>query len=129
MGVTAHYPQFIAAWGREHNFGAPILADCDHAVSLNYVGLYEDVLPANLRLTSKRAVIGISRDAIVRSLWVTEEPGEGPSDEVVAEAITATKGKVVSLRLPEGSRVHATGAECPHDTDQKGCPNKGQCRT
>jgi peroxiredoxin len=47
------------------HFGVPILADYDHEVSKAYVGLYEDVLPANLRLTSKRAVLGISRDGIL----------------------------------------------------------------
>lgn len=44
-GVTGHYPQLIAAWDRENDFGVPILADYDHEVSRAYVGLYEDVLP------------------------------------------------------------------------------------
>jgi peroxiredoxin len=91
-GVTGHYPQLNAAWDKEHHFGVPILADYDHEVSRAYVGLYEEVLPANLRLTSKRAVLGISRDGIVRSIWVTETPGEGPTDEVVASAISAARG-------------------------------------
>jgi len=90
-GVTGHYPQLIAAWDREFRFGVPILADYDHEVSRAYVGLYEDVLPQNLRLTSKRAVVGISRDGIVRSVWVSEVPGEGPTDAVVAEAIEAAR--------------------------------------
>ncbi len=74
-GVTGHYPQLIAAWDKEHAFGVPILADYDHEVSKAYVGLYEDRLPAGLRLTAKRAVLAISKDGVVRSVWVTEIPG------------------------------------------------------
>jgi glutaredoxin-dependent peroxiredoxin len=59
--VTGHYPQLLAAWDREQLFGAEVLADYDHEVSRAYVGLYEDVLPAGLRLTTKRAVVGVSR--------------------------------------------------------------------
>jgi glutaredoxin-dependent peroxiredoxin len=91
-GVTGHYPQLIAAWDREHSFGVPILADYDHEVSTTYVGLYEDVLPVGLRLTSKRAVLGISKDGVVRSLWVSEVPGVGPDDAVMRTAIDAARG-------------------------------------
>jgi peroxiredoxin len=91
-GVTGHYPQLIEAWDDQHHFGVPVLADYDHEVSRAYVGLYEDILPRGLRLTTKRAVIGISADGIVRSVWVSEDPSEGPSDEVVRQAITAAAG-------------------------------------
>lgn len=91
-GVTGHYPQLIAAWDREHHFGVPILADYELEVCRTYVGLYTEILPANLRNTSKRAVLGISSDGVVRSAWVSEVPGVGPSDEVVAEAIAAARG-------------------------------------
>ena len=76
----------------EFHLGAEILADYDHEVSRAYVGLYEDTLPANLRLTSKRGVIGISPDGAVRYVWTTETPGEGPTQEVVDAAIAAAKG-------------------------------------
>ncbi len=88
-GVTGHYPQLIAAWDDLHHFDVPILADYDHDVSRAYVGLYEDALPQNLRLTSKRGVVGISSDGVVRSVWITENSGVGPSDEVAAGAIAA----------------------------------------
>lgn len=91
-GVTGHYPQLIAAWDKEHAFGVPILADYDHEVSKTYVGLYEDPLPSNLRLTSKRAVLGISKDGVVRSIWVSEIPRVAPDDEVVRTAIDAARG-------------------------------------
>ena len=91
-GVTGHYPQLIAAWDDVHHFDVPILADYDHEVSRAYVGLYEDTLPQGLRLTSKRGVVAISSDGIVRFTWVTETSGIGPSDEVIAEAIEAAKG-------------------------------------
>jgi peroxiredoxin len=90
-GVTGHYPQLIAAWDKEHHFSVPILADYDREVIKAYVGFYEDVLPANLRLTSKRAVLGISRDGVVRSVWVSEVPRVGPDDEVVRSAIDAAR--------------------------------------
>lgn len=90
-GITGHYPQLLAAWDKEHAFGVPILADYDHEVSRAYVGLYEDVLPSNLRLTSKRAVVAISTDGVVRYSWISEAPGEGPSQEVVEAAITAAQ--------------------------------------
>jgi peroxiredoxin len=91
-GVTGHYPQLLKAWDREFDFGAEILADYDHEVSRAYVGQYEDRLPAGLRLTSKRAVVAISRDGIVRYVWITEVPGVAPDDDVVAAAISAAKG-------------------------------------
>lgn len=97
LGVTGHYPQLIEAWDREHAFDVPILADYDHEVSRSYVGLYEDpILPQGLRLTSKRAVVAVSSDGIVRFVWITETPGVAPSDEVVREAIDAASGRVSS---------------------------------
>ena len=56
------------------------------------MGLYEDVLPAGLRLCSKRAVVGISPDRVVRSLWVSEIPGVAPDQDVIDEAISAARG-------------------------------------
>ena len=91
-GVTGHYPQLIAAWDDVHHFDVPILADYDHEVSRAYVGLYEDPMPQNLALTSKRSVVGITGDGIVRFAWTTEVPGVAPSPEVVAEAIAAAGG-------------------------------------
>jgi glutaredoxin-dependent peroxiredoxin len=91
-GVTGHYAMLLKAWDDEFHFGATLLADYDHEVSRAYVGLYEDPLPAGLRLTTQRAVIGISRDGVVRSVWTTEVPGIGPSEDVVAEAIAVAKG-------------------------------------
>jgi len=90
-GVTGHYPMLLKVWDAEHAFGAEVLADYDHEVSRAYVGLYEDPLPSGLRLATKRAVVGISRDGIVRSVWIGELPGVGPDEQVVAEAISAAK--------------------------------------
>jgi glutaredoxin-dependent peroxiredoxin len=91
-GVTGHYPQLLAAWEKEFHFGAELLADYDHEVSKAYVGIYEDVLPAGLRLTTKRGVVGISRDGVVRSVWISEVTGVAPPQEVVDEAIAVAKG-------------------------------------
>ena len=90
-GVTGHYPQLIAAWDSEHHFGVPILADYDHEVSRTYVGLYEEVLPSNLRLTSKRSVVAVGSDGTVKYVWITEAPSVGPDDEVVTTAIAAAR--------------------------------------
>jgi peroxiredoxin len=91
-GVTGHYPQLLAAWEKEFHFGAVLLADYDHEVSKAYVGIYEDVLPAGLRLTTKRAVVGISPDGVVRSVWISEDHHVAPPREVVDEAIAAARG-------------------------------------
>jgi glutaredoxin-dependent peroxiredoxin len=91
-GVTGHYPMLLKAWDDQHHFGAEILADYDHEVSRAYVGIYEDVLPAGLRLCAKRGVIGISRDGVVRSVWISEVPRVGPDQDVIDEAIAAAKG-------------------------------------
>lgn len=91
-GVTGHYPQLIACWDDAIGLEVPILADYEHDVSRAYVGLYEDPKPQNLRHCSKRGVIGIGRDGIVRSAWITDVSGVGPSDDVVAEAIAAATG-------------------------------------
>ena len=93
-GVTGHYPQLIEAWDRDYHFDTEILADYDHAVSEAYVGLYEPpTLPQGLRMTTKRGVVGISADGIVRFVWITEEPGVGPDDQIVADAIRAASGE------------------------------------
>lgn len=90
-GVTGHYPQLIKAWDAQKRFEVPILADYDHEVSRAYVGLYEDPLPQQLRLCSKRGVVAISRDGIVKYVWITEVSGVGPDDTVVATAIAAAR--------------------------------------
>ena len=90
-GVTGHYPQLIAAWDKENDFHVPILADYDHEVSRTYVGLYEDVLPSGLRYCSKRSVVGIGSDGLVKYVWVTEVPGIAPDQVVVTEAIEAAR--------------------------------------
>ena len=90
-GVTGHYPQLIAAWDREKNFDVPILADYDHEVSRTYVGLYEDPLPSGLKYCSKRAVVAIGADGLVKYSWITEVPGVGPDETVVKEAIEAAR--------------------------------------
>lgn len=86
-GVTGHYPFLIEAWDREEHFGFPILADYEHEVSERYVGTYPDLM--GLRHTTKRGLVGVSRDGIVRYVWVTETPSIVPGDEVVRQAIEA----------------------------------------
>jgi len=44
-----------------------------------------------LRHTTKRAVVAVGRDGIVRYLWVTDDPEVGPSEEIVQAAIDAAK--------------------------------------
>lgn len=92
-GITGHYPQLIAAWDAQVGFEVPILADYDHAVSEAYVGLYQDVRPQGLRLTSKRAVVAVRRDGEVSYTWVTENPGVAPPPDVVAAAIEAARSE------------------------------------
>ena len=76
-GVTGHYPQLIAAWDKEHAFGVLILADYDHEVTSTYVGLYEDPLPANLRLAAKRAGPFRRRDLRRGETPIARSPGQG----------------------------------------------------
>lgn len=91
-GVTGHYPQLIEAWDRAHGFNVPILADYDHEVSRTYVGLYEDPMPQKLALCSKRSVLGISSDGVLRYSWISEISGVGPDQQVVDAAISCAKG-------------------------------------
>jgi peroxiredoxin len=88
-GVTGHYPWLIQQWDREYHFGVPILADYEHTVSEEYVGTYPADKMGGLRHTSKRGVIGVGADGIVRSVWITEEPGVAPSEEDVGAALDA----------------------------------------
>ena len=90
-GITGHYPWLIERWERENHFGVPILADYEHAVSEEYVGTYPPDQMNGLRHNSKRAVVSIGQDDIVRYVWITDDPGVGPSDEVVQEAIQAAR--------------------------------------
>jgi len=90
-GVTGHYPQLIAAWDRENNFDVPILADYDHEVSRAYVGLYEDPLPSGLKYCSKRGVVAIGGDGLVKYVWITEAPGVAPDGGVLSDAIIAAR--------------------------------------
>lgn len=91
-GITGHYPWLIRAWDREQHFGVPVLADYEHEVSEVYVGTYPPEKQSGLRHTTKRGVVGISAEGVVRYVWVTEEPGVGPTDEIVQAAIDAAKG-------------------------------------
>lgn len=90
-GVTGHYPWLIGLWNREHHFGVPILADYEHTVSEDYVGTYPPEKMDGLRHTSVRGVIGVGTDGIVRFVWTTGEPTVGPTDEIVQEAIDASR--------------------------------------
>jgi hypothetical protein len=44
-----------------------------------------------LRHTTKRGVVGVGQDGVVRFVWVTDDPEVGPSDEIVQAAIDAAK--------------------------------------
>lgn len=91
-GVTGHYPWLIQAWDRQQHFGVPILADYEHEVSEAYVGTYPPQAMLGLRHTTKRGVVGVSENGIVRFVWITDDPSVPPSDEVVAQAIEAARG-------------------------------------
>ena len=43
-----------------------------------YARLYDDPLPAGLRLAAKRGVVAISSDGTVRFVWISEIPGVAP---------------------------------------------------
>ena len=88
-GVTGHYPMMNAQWAKEHEFGVPLLADYEHTVSEAYVGTYDDLL--GLKHLSKRAVVSISQDGKVAFVWITEDPGVAPPEEVIRQAIDAAK--------------------------------------
>jgi peroxiredoxin len=88
-GITGHYPWLIHLWEREYHFMVPILADYEHTVSEEYVGTYGPELMSGLRHTSKRGVIGVGTDGIVRSVWITDEPGVAPGEEDVQAAVDA----------------------------------------
>jgi len=90
-GITGHYPWLITQWSRVHHFGVPILADYEHTVSEAYVGTYPPEEMDGLRHTTKRAVVAVGRDGIIRYLWVTDDPEVGPSEEIVQAAIDAAK--------------------------------------
>jgi peroxiredoxin len=91
--ITGHYPWLILQWEREYHFGVPILADYEHTVSEEYVGTYAADKMSGLRHTTKRGVIGVGGDGVVRSVWVTDEPGVAPSDEDVQAAIDAVEAE------------------------------------
>jgi peroxiredoxin len=90
-GVTGHYPQMIASWAKEHHFGVPILADYEHDVSERYVGTYAADQFGGLRHMTKRAVVAVGRDGTVRYVWIGDESGIAPSDEVVGEALASVQ--------------------------------------
>lgn len=90
-GVTGHYPQMIGAWAKEHHFGVPILADYEHDVSESYVGTYPPEQFGGLRHMTRRAVVGVGQDGTVRYVWVPDQSGVAPSEEVVGEALAAVK--------------------------------------
>lgn len=91
-GVTGHYPQMIGAWAKEHHFGVPILADYEHDVSERYVGTYPPDRFGGLRHMTKRGVVAIGQDGMVRYSWIADESGVAPSDEVVGAALDSVKG-------------------------------------
>jgi peroxiredoxin len=100
-GVTAFPPTIIAAWSREHRFGVPVLADYDRSVSEAYVGVYSPETHPALALTTRRAVVSVGQDGLVRYVWIADESDIAPSDEVVREAIlAAVRRRSGGLDLP-----------------------------
>jgi peroxiredoxin len=104
-GVTGHYPQMIAAWAKEHHFGVPILADYEHDVTERYVGTYPADQFGGLRHMTKRGVVSVSRDGTIRYVWISDESGVAPSDEVIAEALASVQplgsAKATPAPLPD----------------------------
>ncbi len=90
-GVTGHYPQMIGAWAKEHHFGVPILADYEHQLSERYVGTYPPEQFGGLRHMTKRGLVAVGKDGIVRSVWVADASNVAPSEDVVAEALASVK--------------------------------------
>jgi glutaredoxin-dependent peroxiredoxin len=90
-GVTAHPPVVIRNWAREHRFGVPILSDYDRAVSESYVGLYSPAERLNVALCSKRGVVAIGADGVVRHVWVAEDPDLTPTDGEIEKALASVR--------------------------------------
>jgi glutaredoxin-dependent peroxiredoxin len=88
-GITGFPPAIIASWARQHHFGVPILADYDHRVSQDYVGLYSAEQFPNVAHTTKRAVVSVGRDGTVRHVWIPDESGVAPPYEEIEAAIGA----------------------------------------
>jgi glutaredoxin-dependent peroxiredoxin len=88
-GITGFPPAIIASWARQHHFGVPILADYDHRVSEDYVGLYPPDRFPNVALTTKRGVVSVGQDGTIRHVWIPDESGVAPPDEEIETAIGA----------------------------------------
>jgi peroxiredoxin len=88
-GVTAVAPLIIGAWAREHHFGVPILSDYERGVSEAYVGLYDPEKERALALLTKRGVVAVGRDGIVRHVWAARDYANVPLEEDAAKAIAA----------------------------------------
>ena len=88
-GVTGHYPYTIRAWAKENGFTIPILADYEHEVSERYVGTYEPEKINGLRHISKRAVVAVNTEGVVRFAMINPEPWDPVPDERVQEAIAS----------------------------------------
>lgn len=91
-GISSHAPSIIRSWARRHRFGVPILADYDRGVSLAYVGLYEPREQMGVALCSKRGVVAIAADGIVRHLWIGDDPDIAPPEDEIAQAIDSVGG-------------------------------------
>lgn len=91
-GITTHHPILIRKWEEDHGFEVPILADVTGEVSRAYVGLYGEEIWPGLRNTARRAIVGVTPQGIVGSLWIAGSIGDMPSDEVIADAIAAAEG-------------------------------------
>lgn len=88
-GISAHAPSIIRSWARRHRFGVPILADYDRGVSLAYVGLYQPREQLGVALCSKRGVVAVGSNRVVRHIWIGDDPDIAPPDEEITQAIAS----------------------------------------
>ena len=87
VGISIDSPFANKAFAEANKLGFPLLSDFTREVSKQTVGLYDGFGMLKGYTTSKRSVLVLDKDGVVKYAWVTEAPGTEPPYPEIEKAL------------------------------------------
>lgn len=89
VGISVDSPFANKGFAEVNGISFPLLSDFDRRVSKQLVGIYDGFGFVPGYTASKRSVLVLDANAVVRYSWITENPGEEPPYEEIEQALRA----------------------------------------
>jgi len=89
VAISVDSPFSNKAFADANKLTFPVLSDYMRVVSKQYCGVYENFAGMAGFSASKRAVVVLDNDGVVKYSWISEAPGNEPPYEEVNKAIAA----------------------------------------